>query len=89
MRDNGDDDDSDSVADDGLPQVRVAMKEGNNNEDNMPICRLCKSRAEPINRSSQINQHAANAASSDRWLAPNNPPLGWYLTGGSICPIND
>lgn len=36
MRDSGDDDDSDdddsdAVADDGLPQVRVAMKEGNNN----------------------------------------------------------
>lgn len=73
MRDNGDDDDSDSVADDGLPQVRVAMKEGNNNEDNNNNNNKHAAyvKAEPSRANKQVvtNQSACSRCSEQRPLA--------------------
>lgn len=73
MRDNGDDDDSDSVADDGLPQVRVAMNEGNNNEDNNNNNNKHAAyvKAEPSRANKQVvtNQSACNRCSEQRPLA--------------------
>lgn len=72
MRDNGDDDDSDSVADDGLPQVRVAMNEGNNNEDNNNNNKhAAYVKAEPRRANKQVvtNQSACSRCSEQRPLA--------------------
>lgn len=73
MRDNGDDDDSDSVADDGLPQVRVAMNEGNNNEDNNNNNNKHAAyvKAEPSRANKQVvtNQSACSRCSEQRPLA--------------------
>lgn len=86
MRDNGKDVDSDSnsnaVADDGLPQVRVAINEGNNNSTNSSNGSAAYVKAEAENRSSQINQHAADASIADRWRwHPTCQRPGWHLDG--------
>lgn len=73
MRDNGDDDDSNSEADDGLPQVRVAMNEGNNNEDNNNNNNKHAAyvKAEPRRANKQVvtNQSACSRCSEQRPLA--------------------
>lgn len=80
MRDSGDDDsDSDAVADDGLPQVRVAMKEGNNNNKHAAYVKAKPSRA---NKQVVTNQSACSRCSEQRPLACNQQSASWVAPHG-------
>lgn len=82
MRDSGDDYDSDAVADDGLPQVRVAMNEDNNNNKHAAYVKAKPSRA---NKQVVTNQSACSRCSERRPLACNQQSASWVAPHCELC----